>query len=704
VFGVETVSSRFPGLLIWILVALCIANLVRITTTYQPDIFFQDQWDFSQPSFLEAGWLQHYTWQHGPHRQGLPFLLTQAVREWTGWDARWESLLGVAFLSGAGVLALLLIRRIRGRWSWLDLGVPLLLLAPVHLETVVLTPNLSHSVFPLFGGLLAAHALLLGRRRLGLLLCGVVASQLVFSGFGLFLAFCFGVLLGVRCIVCLFSGSRWEAVAAAAGAGCILLFGLLFIQDYRFLPAVDCFTFPHQPISDYGRFLVGLLARPLGVASDASGAALVVATLLITSAAGLWSRGRLQPGGWQVPAIIAVFLCAGILYAANIAFGRVCLGPEQAGAGRYATLIAPVWFALFLLRAAVRGATLSGLVAGIVLLLFVSTPWIRSIPRIGTSVPWLPGLRSQTALDHHQHMKLSWLAREAAGLPAEDVLLHPDPVGSGLRSRLGWLAFERVGPYRSDLSRMDWLPWSWPRETPILEGARFGARSEILVDGTFALHPVGDGGWLNLRLEALGPSDGRQGSLVLVSGPMRIPLGWATELELSIPCERGVPVRFETLGDYAPGPQFIPRWKLIRPRQEQLPRHRTLKPSVPDAPAAIIEGVSGLHGPEGGLRWCGPEVVFQLSCAEDSLLRIHVVDAHEGAGSGPLEAGIGGEVRRLAREELPAVVEIPVPAGTRSGLVRLAWKGGGIVPAEQGVSADSRSLAFRIRRIELVSR
>ena len=74
--------------------------------------------------------------------------MTAVRREFCPRLRRAESWAAVVILTLAALSAVVLARRLRGRLRWTDAVFPLLLMAPVNWETMLLTPNISHGILP----------------------------------------------------------------------------------------------------------------------------------------------------------------------------------------------------------------------------------------------------------------------------------------------------------------------------------------------------------------------------------------------------------------------------------------------------------------------------------------------------------------------------------------------------------------------------
>jgi len=118
---------------------LCLIRLAGFVQTNAVNVLCEDEWDFLQPLFDGRGPWSCFFWQHGPHRQGLGGLVDWCIFNATAWDVRAEAWAAVVVLSLATIAAIALAARLRGYLSWSDAAYPLLLLGPIHWETMIFT-------------------------------------------------------------------------------------------------------------------------------------------------------------------------------------------------------------------------------------------------------------------------------------------------------------------------------------------------------------------------------------------------------------------------------------------------------------------------------------------------------------------------------------------------------------------------------------
>lgn len=116
---------------------------------YSVNILFWDQWDFYNAFFENKNLWEIFRWQHGPHRQGIGFIITRVVASLSGWDTRVEAFTIAGVVCLAMITALALRARFKPRLFWADVAIPLIFLTPIQFELFAGTPNLSHGSVPL---------------------------------------------------------------------------------------------------------------------------------------------------------------------------------------------------------------------------------------------------------------------------------------------------------------------------------------------------------------------------------------------------------------------------------------------------------------------------------------------------------------------------------------------------------------------------
>lgn len=323
---------------------------IRFVCANTPNVLFWDQWDLYNPLFHGEGPWAMFSYQHGPHRQGLGGLATAGLATLTRWDVRGDAILTIGATALAALLALPLARRCGARGGLWLLPVPLIFLTTRQFEGWVGAPNAAHSAFPVL--LTVLYGLTWFVRDWRWRLAGQVPLTLflVFTGFGLFVGALSPVLLALET----WHARRERARGAATAAALLLVLAIwaLFFHGYHHQPAVSDFHFPHERPWEYLWFVALMFANyadlqpfhPYGLAAG-------VLPLLLACIA--FTRGRTlltaAPSTQPANTVLALLAAATLLYCVNTAIGRVSLGWQEAPyASRYVTLTALGIFALYL--------------------------------------------------------------------------------------------------------------------------------------------------------------------------------------------------------------------------------------------------------------------------------------------------------------------------------------------------------------------
>lgn len=382
-------SFGIPILLAGVTIGLAL-RLLQMVDLYAVDLLFYDQIELYEAFLDDPSAWDLFRYQHGPHRQGLPFLGTWLLARLTDWNARADAFHVLAYVVVATGLALALRRRLSGPFAWTDVAIPLLLLTPAQYGIFVHAPNASHCAGPLVLLLLMGHAFLIRdpRRRVAALV--VLDFLAVHTGFAIFAGAPVPILLGLAAARDHRAARRGDAAFALGGAIlCIVWIGV-FLVGYtgrNGLAAVEnAPRLAHYPI-----FVATMFANVLGL-KDPGPLPIAVGALVALAAAALVLR--------QLPRLVArsdrknelprkregederaddessaiataraevLFLLAAfsLLYCAATAVGRVQFGLSGAQSSRYVPLVAPAFLALVLFATQLERKTLRHLLGGL---------------------------------------------------------------------------------------------------------------------------------------------------------------------------------------------------------------------------------------------------------------------------------------------------------------------------------------------------
>lgn len=130
-------DAHLPTVLaVWALAALLLGLL---TVRYALPFPWWNEWDLMVPvatgqTAVSLDWLGQL---HDGQRAPLTRLFLWAVGQLTAWDTRLIHLAGLALLALAALALIRAVRRVRGRSSWSDIFLALLILSPWQYETVL---------------------------------------------------------------------------------------------------------------------------------------------------------------------------------------------------------------------------------------------------------------------------------------------------------------------------------------------------------------------------------------------------------------------------------------------------------------------------------------------------------------------------------------------------------------------------------------
>ena len=322
---------------------VCLIRLAGFVQANAVDLLFLDQWDHMVPTFEDRGPWSCFFWQHGPHRQGLGGMIDWYLYRATSWNVRAEAWAAVVVLALATIVAIALAAKLRGRLSWTDAAFPLLLLSPIHWETMTYTPNLAHSILPLLFTMMLAYAwgpASPATRTIGVALGGTLT---LFTGYG---SCGIPATIGLALLRWLRPGREETRTDRRQALLILLILGgaaVVFAYGYHWDRGTPGWRFPVTNWWDYGRFgalmFTSLLGwRALSPASTAAGSVVfgLVLIAFLAAAAAIWRRHATARSR-------AVWILTGtsLVYAALTAVGRLPITLQAAFMWRYITLMLP---------------------------------------------------------------------------------------------------------------------------------------------------------------------------------------------------------------------------------------------------------------------------------------------------------------------------------------------------------------------------
>ncbi|MCI5130127.1 MAG: hypothetical protein D3904_01090 [Candidatus Electrothrix sp. EH2] len=413
---------------------------------YSVNMLFWDQWDYLDALFKEKGPWELFTWQHGPHRQGVGFFLTKAVAEFSGWNTRTESFMIGTVVCLAALTALALKLRLQAL-SPLDVFIPLLYLTPLQFGLFANTPNVSHGAMPLFLVTLFCLCWTLNNIRLRYTACSLINFMTVYTGFGFFLG-CITPLLFVSEIYLARKRKRTADLVLAFAFFLVSLASVLsFFIDYTFNSAAKGFVFPHPYPFMYVQYMLisfGAFCgiRGSNIVSMLAGLPVICCMIYIAiqAALPLVPKGAQQTGDKDIVLgqIVLMLILFSLIFSLNLAVGRVCLGLETATASRYTAYMTPAFFALYLFAATQKRVPVRQ-IAFCMSCFFLTTFSIGNHNRV----------YAENTCQGKQRWKEAYLQTESIFLSnrLSGFTIHPNPPQTHLKRKLDYLKEHRLNLY-----------------------------------------------------------------------------------------------------------------------------------------------------------------------------------------------------------------------------------------------------------------
>lgn len=310
-----------------------------ILNRYAVNFLFSDQWLFFTPLFEEENWWVIFNWQHGPHRQGLGFLITSWLMYLTDWDTVQDSYYIATVFILATALVLVLKWRLFSKLNIFDVTIPVLCLSLVNYETIIITPNSSHSIFPFFLLCILGCSFTLKNDWMKQCLIGLLTAFLIFTGFGLFAGIVIPLIL-IWYVLCRLLRHDLRAVIAPTLSflfvACMIA---LFVKGYHLLPIKN----KGYQLWDYCYYISMMFTGYFQI-EDIKYNYLGLFVLFLVISIGLYSFLKMIKEGENANIIYVItflFSTFTILYCSATAMGRMHFGLQNAQASRHMILLLP---------------------------------------------------------------------------------------------------------------------------------------------------------------------------------------------------------------------------------------------------------------------------------------------------------------------------------------------------------------------------
>jgi len=384
----ESLLPKLAPAFLGLVTLLLAARLLQLVDLYAVDLLFYDQIELYEAFLDDPSAWDLFRFQHGPHRQGLPFLGTWLLAQVTDWNARADAFHVAVYILAATGLALGLRRRLFGPFVGSDVSIPLLLLTPAQYGIFVHAPNASHGAGPLVLLMLVGHALLIEDRRMRYAALVALDFVLVHTGFAIFAGAIIPVLLASAAYQDHRAG-RTRATPFALGAVLLcLLWIAIFLVGYTARNGLDAVASTPR-LSSYPVYVATMFSNVLGL-KDPGALAITIGSLLAGAAAAVATvqlrrlvAGREMGDSSTSPrsearALVSarrqvIFLLTAftLLFCAATAVGRIQFGLSGAQSSRYVPLVAPALLGLYLATLQLERKSLRSLLGGLAVLALV---------------------------------------------------------------------------------------------------------------------------------------------------------------------------------------------------------------------------------------------------------------------------------------------------------------------------------------------
>lgn len=408
------------GIVLFVSVLLSV-RLLFFIKEHSVNLLFSDHWTYLRPMFEGGGAWDRFMYQHGPHRQGLGFLMSGFFLELSNWNVNVDSYFIGLLLCLSNVVFLHCIKRLRGHFEIWDLVFPILILSPLHYETVLLAGNSSHSIMPFFLISLVCFLFTLRENIVTNFSLLILGFLLLFTGFGFFAGLILLIYLLMR------SSSRvwcrkYDAFDILTMSLPVFAFILYFLSyDVHF--ATYDFSLKPPTGYEYLEFLSYLWAGVFQVRAPYAlslGLALLSSVLL---ALFLSLKMRDSNSGMK----ISIFLLASsLIYSIAVTTGRISTGPNFAQGSRYMILATSGILGLYFFADSLKSLKIKRFLAGGLLILSLNNLFLDKT--------------HSDVLDGFQTMKRNFLAHYSKNSTLNEVQLEAGVIIPGAsEERFKWL-------------------------------------------------------------------------------------------------------------------------------------------------------------------------------------------------------------------------------------------------------------------------
>lgn len=372
---------------LWPLIPAIILTITLFTRNlfdwniYSVNVLFWDNWNFWGPMFnTDTSIWDMFNKQHGPHKMGIGYFHLYIVAVLSDWNLRTEALSLIIVTLISSIAFLWLKYRLFQRWNYFDAIIPFLCLGFAHYEIYFNVTNPALNAYPLL--LIVCIGLVLTMKdniaKYALLI--ILGFFSTYTGFAIFA----GLIIPIYCLFesirAFVRESDTKSRVTPIIATLLSSFGFAsFFLDYRFLPAVPNFKFPHDPAYEYVQFLAGYWSHYFKLGNHTEISYLIAIIVVGAATFSIWNCLRFifkeNSEMRRTSVVIAFFVLFSFIFSLNAAIGRVSIHTNAGMTSRYLIFFAPFWIACYMLLTQYKSTLKNSLVSIVFLGLLCYGEW-----------------------------------------------------------------------------------------------------------------------------------------------------------------------------------------------------------------------------------------------------------------------------------------------------------------------------------------
>ncbi len=420
---------------------------------YSVNLLFWDQWSFYEAAFENYSFWETFNYQHGPHKQGIGFVITRWLDDLSGWNTRVTCFAIGVFVLLAALGYFYLKVRLFKNLRFTDVAILILALTPAQYALFTNVPNLSHGAMPAFLLTLYCIALTVKNTYAKGILLVLLNFLIIYSAFGMFLGFITPIVFGLFILSNIIQKQQkaWLINAVMLSVSIFTLW--LFFSDYDFTTFNREATGNGKEAFSILKF-IGIAYVNFGLADIKLGLlgllpVLLIVLVMISNLAQIMQDVFVKRGAMNTANLVIVVLISfSLVFIVATAMGRAPMGMHFAHASRYIPYLIPSIIAVYFHLLHRNFKFKKAVLASFVLVIVVSTVPRKDMKRIAAiKTTWKNTYLRTKSIEE---------ADEKAGMA-----IYPNAEKIELKERLNFLEVNKFNLFLDD----DRIP-DKPKEIP----------------------------------------------------------------------------------------------------------------------------------------------------------------------------------------------------------------------------------------------